>query len=159
MIESKRTILLVDDEQEVRDLLGETLKNAGYLVFNAGNYYEALKILDGVPNVDLLIADVSLPGPNGCELALRFLKRQPKGRVLFISGYTGAEVCQHYDIKLSDKEFLAKPLYPKPFVERVGAILDEGEPSLPRWVSKPLDRYGSEAAPHGHNMSLIEIID
>jgi len=67
--------------------------------------------------------------------------------------------CQHYDIKLSDKEFLAKPLYPKPFVERVGAILDEGEPSLPRWVSKRLDRYGSEAAPHGHNMSLIEIID
>jgi len=146
MVESKGTILLVDDEEDVRGVLGETLKNAGYLVFDAGNYYEALKVLEGVPDLDLLISDVSLPGPNGCELALRFLEGHPKGRVLFISGYTGAEVCQQYDIKLSDKEFLAKPLYPKPFVERVNAILEERERSLPKWVAKMTNRYGSSEA-------------
>ena len=146
-MENKGTILLVDDEEEVRGVLAETLKSAGYLVCDAGNYYEALGVLDWLTHVDLLIADVSLPGPNGCELALRFLERQPKGRVLFISGYTGAEVCRQYDMKLSEKEFLPKPLYPKPFVERVDAILDEKEPSLPTWV-KRLGRYGSEAAPH-----------
>jgi len=146
MAESKGTILLVDDEQEVRGVLAETLKTAGYLVCDAGNYYEALEVLDWLTQVDLLIADVSLPGPNGCELALRFLEKQPKSRVLFISGYTGAEVCRQYDMKLSDKEFLAKPLYPKPFLEAVNAILDEKEPSVPTWV-KRLGRYGSEAAP------------
>ena len=123
MKERKGTILLVDDEEEVRGVLAETLKRAGYLVCDAGNYYEALEVLDWLTHVDLLITDVSLPGPNGCELALRFLERQPKGRVLLISGYTGAEVCQQYDLKLSDREFLAKPLYPKPFVERVNAIV------------------------------------
>src|SRR4051812_16884857 len=103
MIENTTTILLVDDEQEVRAFLSETLKNAGYGVFDAGNYYGAVKVLDGLPkgSVDLLITDVSMPGPNGCELALRFLEREPKSRVLFISGYTGAEVCGHYGITLS----------------------------------------------------------
>jgi len=150
MSNGKGTILLVDDEEQVRDVLVETLKAAGYLVFDAGNYYEALKVLDELPKgtVDLLVADVSLPGPNGCELALRFLDREPKGRVLFISGYTGAEVCYQYDIKLSDKEFLAKPLYPKPFVERVEAILEQSEASVPTWVSKRLQQVAGEAAPH-----------
>ncbi len=132
MKERKGTILLVDDEEDVRGVLAETLKSAGYLVCDAGNYYEALGVLDWLTHVDLLIADVSLPGPNGCELALRFLERQPKSRVLLISGYTGAEVCQQYDLKLSDKEFLAKPLYPKPFVERVNAILDEKKAFAPQ---------------------------
>jgi FixJ family two-component response regulator len=106
--------------------------------------------LDGLPNgsVSLLITDVSLPGPNGCELALRFLDREPKGRVLFISGYTGAEVCHHYDVKLSDREFLAKPLYPKSFVERVEAILEQSNTSVPKWVSKRLQGFSGEAASH-----------
>ena len=106
--------------------------------------------MDELPkeSIDLLVADVSLPGPNGCELALRFLDREPKGRVLFISGYTGAEVCHQYDIKLSDREFLAKPLYPKPFVERVEAILEQGDTCLPQWVSKRLQRFLSEADQH-----------
>jgi DNA-binding NtrC family response regulator len=150
MSHGKGTILLVDDEEQVRGVLVETLKAAGYLVFDAGNYYEALKVLDALPkgSVDLLVTDVSLPGPNGCELALRFLDREPKGRVLFISGYTGAEVCHQYDVKLSDKEFLAKPLYPKPFIERVEAILEQGDASLPEWVSRRLQRFSGEAASH-----------
>lgn len=150
MSDDKGTILLVDDEEQVRGVLVENLKGAGYLVFDAGNYYEALKVLDGLPkgSVDLLIADVSLPGPNGCELALCFLDREPKARVLFISGYTGAEVCHQYDVKLSDREFLAKPLYPKPFIERVEAILEQRDTSLPEWVSRRLQRFSGEAASH-----------
>lgn len=147
MTENTGTILLVDDEEEVRGVLGEMLKNAGYGVIDGGTYYEALQVLEGLPkgSVDLLIADVSLPGPNGCELALRFLEREPKGRVLLISGYTGAEVCRQYDIKLSDKEFLAKPLYPKPFLERVKTILEEETSSVPTWVAKRL--RGREVKP------------
>ena len=150
MSNGKGTILLVDDEEQVRGVLTETLKTAGYLVLDAGNYYEALKVLDGLPKgaVDLLVADVSLPGPNGCELALRFLDREPNGRVLFISGYTGAEVCHQYDVKLSDKEFLAKPLYPKAFVERIEAILEQRDSSLPEWVSRRLQRFSGESAAH-----------
>jgi CheY-like chemotaxis protein len=147
MVESKWSILLVDDEEQVRGVLTEVLKNAGYLVFDAGNYYEALEVLERVPDVDLLVTDVSMPGPNGCELALRFLESRPNGRVLFISGYTGAEVCRHYDIRLSDKEFIAKPLYPRPFLERVGSILSERQASLPTWAQERLGRRETEAAP------------
>src|SRR5262245_50621548 len=87
MIESEGTTLLVDDEEEVRGILAETLKNAGYLVCDAGNYYEALEVLDWLTHVDL-IANVSLPGTNGCELALWVPRKTTKGRVYFISGYS-----------------------------------------------------------------------
>ena len=142
MNKNKAHILLVDDEEQVRGVLANALKSAGYSVFGAGDFYQALQVLKGTAagTIDLLIADVSLPGPNGCELALRFLEREPKGRVLFISGYTGAEVCHQYDIKLSDKQFLAKPLYPDALVELVKAILEEEDPTLPTWVRTRLQR-------------------
>ena len=147
MAETKARILLIDDEPAVRGVLGDSLKNAGYSVFDAGDYYQGLELLEGMPvgHIDLLITDVSLPGPNGCEFALRFLARDPKGKVLFISGYTGAEVCTGYGIRLSDSDFLAKPIYPEALIERVQAILDREDAAIPEWVSRRLQEYGAEA--------------
>jgi DNA-binding response OmpR family regulator len=68
--------------------------------------------------------------------------------VLFISGYTGAEVCYQYDIKLSDKQFLAKPLYPEALVERVEAILEQEEPAIPTWARTRLLQYSGDPAQH-----------
>ncbi|MGH9627533.1 MAG: response regulator [Bryobacteraceae bacterium] len=72
------------------------------------NYYEALRAAASV-RIDFLIADVSLPGPNGCELAVQLLRSESELQVLFISGYTGAEVCSTYGVSLSGSHFLAKP--------------------------------------------------
>ena len=118
------TVLLVDDEAQVRDVLSDILRTSGYRVLQAGNYYEALRSAEG-EHIDLLIADVSLPGPNGCELALRLVEAQPSVQVLFISGYTGAEACRAYGILNSDAHFLGKPFDPATLVDRVGALLRE----------------------------------
>jgi DNA-binding response OmpR family regulator len=75
--------------------------------------------------LDLLVADVSLPGPNGCELAARILETQPDMQVLFISGYTGAEACRAYGIQSSDAHFLGKPFDPATLLARVDELLKE----------------------------------
>lgn len=120
-------ILLVDDEQTVRSVLRDTLEREGFTVLEAGNYYDALKTAGDCEYLDLLIADVSLPGPNGCELANRLLALRPGLPVLFISGYTGAEVCRHYGVQLHDLHFMAKPIDARSLVRRVRTILDQGK--------------------------------
>lgn len=123
---SENTLLLVDDEPQVREVLSSILERNGYKVLQAGNYYEAMKAASD-SRVDFLIADVSLPGPNGCELAARLVDSQPSLQVLFISGYTGAEICRSYGILHSDAHFLGKPFTPELLVERVAELLKESD--------------------------------
>ena len=59
--------------------------------------------------VDLLIADISLPDGNGCELAIAMREKKPDLRVLFVSGHVGAEVCRFYGLDVTDLHFLRKP--------------------------------------------------
>lgn len=118
------TILLVDDEVQVRQVLGGVLRNCGYKVLVAGNYYEGVRLAKE-HRLDLLIADVSLPGPNGCELAVRLIEAQPGLQVLFISGYTGADACRSYGIQDSDLHFLGKPFPPETLAVRVAELMEE----------------------------------
>lgn len=86
------TILLVEDEDAVRRSLQETLEQYGYQVLTARNGQEALEIsrkFEG--EVELLIADLVLPGMNGREVAEALRKQRPGLRVLYISGYADAE--------------------------------------------------------------------
>src|SRR5262249_33308366 len=78
-------ILLVDDEETDLSAIREALESEGYTVQAASNIPDALatyKAATGV--IDLLIADISLPGGNGCDLAIAISKEQPSIRVLFI---------------------------------------------------------------------------
>lgn len=140
MIGNTEVILLVDDEATVRSVLREALERAGFTVIEAGNYYEAIREAGNIEFLDLLIADVSLPGPNGCELAARLQALRPDLKVLFISGYTGAEVCRHYGVEVHDLQFMAKPLDLRAFVKRVRALLDVNKPedgNMPMWIKNP----------------------
>lgn len=118
------TILLVDDELTVRAVLRCALEGEGFTVVDAGNFYDALKAAGDCEFLDLAILDVSLPGPNGCELAKRLMSIRPDLTVLFISGYTGAEVCRHYEVHLHDLHFMAKPIDSRSLVRRVRMLLD-----------------------------------
>ena len=72
----------------------------------AGTYQEALCIFElNGDAFELLIADISLPGGNGCELAIVLRKQKPDLRVLFISGDCGAEICKYYSLEISDEAF------------------------------------------------------
>jgi len=87
-MDKARTILLVDDDPDVREFLEFSLEDAGYVVRAAANADEAMRALSGDPAIDLLITDVVMPGETGVALAQRAVALRPELQVLFITGYT-----------------------------------------------------------------------
>jgi len=84
------TILLVEDQEEVRKLTRQFLQKNGYRVLEAANGLDAMQVADRyIGAIHLLLTDVVMPGMNGGELRTRMLALRPNLRVLFMSGYTG----------------------------------------------------------------------
>jgi len=71
----------------------------------------------------LLITDISLPGGNGCELAIALREQKPDLRVLFVSGHVGAEICRYYSLDIFDEHFLPKPFVGTDLISRVKQVL------------------------------------
>jgi two-component system cell cycle sensor histidine kinase/response regulator CckA len=94
---STRTILVVDDEPEVRKLVGAMLSREGYKVLVSDSGDPAIKTFTkhGAP-VDLLLTDVVSPGMSGPVLADHLVELQPNLRVLFMSGFDNTQVVQKY---------------------------------------------------------------
>ena len=119
------TILLVEDEDAVRDLTRRCLVGGGYTVIPAGSAEEAIDLAaehDG--HIDLLLTDVVMPGASGPQLARRLLERRPDVRVLYVSGYTDAAMASE-GILDSGVSFLQKPFTPEALSRKVRDILDE----------------------------------
>ena len=106
------TILVVDDETGIRELIRKILLREGYRVLEAGSAEEAITAAQGLP-IDLLITDVRLPGIAGPELARRMQQAAPRLKTLFISGYTGEERVP------AGARFLAKPFTLAILLEKV----------------------------------------
>lgn len=120
----KETILLVEDEAFVRKATSEALESAGYRVLTAENATQALQVLgEYAEPVNLLLADVVMPGINGHELARDFSALCPQTRVLLMSGYeeqlTSCEQSVH-----RRPEYLAKPFSIPMLLKRVREVLD-----------------------------------
>ena len=81
-------ILLVEDEESVRQLVRETLTARGYRVVEAGNGEAALEVAEREEKIDLVITDVVMPGMGGRELVQHLAKTRPQTKVLYLSGYT-----------------------------------------------------------------------
>ncbi|MFN7924896.1 MAG: PAS domain S-box protein [Bryobacteraceae bacterium] len=106
------TILLVEDQREVRELAAEVLRAHGYRVLDASSGPVAMAMPEGdLAAVDLLVTDVIMPGMTGVELAEALRARHPGLRVLFVSGYT-ADVIREVgpDLMLLEKPFTAEAL-------------------------------------------------
>jgi PAS domain S-box-containing protein len=94
--EKSETILLAEDEPAVRELVRETLRQLGYIVLEASDGYEALKLIEGhKTEIHLLLTDVIMPLMNGHELALRLKEIRPATKVLLMSGYTDDVLAFH----------------------------------------------------------------
>jgi DNA-binding response OmpR family regulator len=117
----RQTILVVDDEEDIRTVVRQMLTGAGYLVLDAEDPNQALR-LAGQQHVDLLLTDVVMPLMRGTELAQRLLAVAPSAKVLLMSAYKVAE------ITASGYPFLAKPFTPEILLERVRELLRD-EPS------------------------------
>ena len=112
------TILVCEDDSDVRDFSTSTLRDLGYEVLEAGDAAEALAILRQQAEVDLLFTDVVLPGgTNGAELAREARKLRPKLKVLLTTGYARTALD-------GSSGAIAPELLSKPFsVERLGTRL------------------------------------
>lgn len=119
----KETILLAEDEAFVRKAAGEALESAGYRVVIAGSAAQALEAhRECGEQVDLLLADLVMPGIGGHELANELLVLCPQLRVLLMSGYVEQlALCQ---LSSYGKKYLAKPFSLPMLLSRVREVLD-----------------------------------
>jgi CheY-like chemotaxis protein len=118
------TILLVEDEPGVRNLVRDTLKEDGYIVLEAANSAEAL-LLSGQHTgpIHLLLTDVVMPGLSGRQLAERLLPLRPELKVLYMSGYTDDAIVRHGVLE-PGVAFLHKPFAPQMLTHKVREVLD-----------------------------------
>ena len=120
-----RTILVVEDEAPVRSLIRKVLRRRGYDVLVAGDGQEALQRLDEHDGrVDLLIADLVMPGMSGREVAEQCRLQRTDIAVIFISGYTADEVMRR-GIVAGEHIFLPKPFTPGQLTGLVAEVLEE----------------------------------
>jgi len=106
------TILLVEDEDMVREVAGNTLREAGYTVLEARNGEEATEIcLRSTERIHLLVTDVIMPGINGRKVSELAVSAHPDMAVLFMSGYTDDAILRHGVLE-ANVPFLEKPFTP-----------------------------------------------
>jgi two-component system cell cycle sensor histidine kinase/response regulator CckA len=129
------TVLLIEDQQQVRNLLLRVLRRSGYHVLHAMDGRDGIKVAESYEGViDLVISDVVMPGMSGPEAVDLLKVHRPDIEVLHISGYTESEVV-HHGVSTEAMNFLQKPLAPAALTHKVRQILDEaamrGEPRVP----------------------------
>ncbi len=119
-------IMVVEDDDDVRQLATEILETRGYTVITAANANDARALFaSSLATIDLLLTDVVLPGVRGPELAEQLRLESPQLRVLYMSGYTGEDGTLNQ--VLASGEFLAKPFSPEQLAHSVRQVLGEPE--------------------------------
>jgi CheY-like chemotaxis protein len=118
------TVLLVEDEEAVRQLASQVLTAKGYLVLEAADGEQALRISREHPGpIDLLVADVVMPRTSGRQVAEALVADRRRMRVLYMSGYTDDAIIRH-GVSASGLAFLQKPFTPQALSQKVREILD-----------------------------------
>jgi len=125
------TVLLVDDEPDVRMFLVDCLRSYGYTVIEAGSCEEALSVSWKLPGtIDLLVTDMLMPGMSGRQLAEALEAERPGLRVLLASGYS-AEQVRPAGLALDRFAFVQKPVSPLDLLSKVRRLLGTSKPTPP----------------------------
>lgn len=125
-LQGSETILLAEDNDQVRDLAREILELQGYRVLVAENGQQALSEIERAKDpIHLLLSDLVMPDMHGQELYTKLADKLPGLRVLFMSGYTRDAVAQH-GITESEHPFLQKPFTVQDLLSKVREILNQG---------------------------------
>ncbi len=117
-----KTILVVDDQHVVLELVDAFLEDCGYRVFLAGSGRQALEICNRVQGaVDLLLTDVRMPGMNGPELYDRMAEKFPGVKVLYMSGFAAAEAGR-FGVP-DNAPLIVKPFRPNELLQRMRLLM------------------------------------
>jgi PAS domain S-box-containing protein len=117
-----QSVLVVEDENDVRRLTVEILTELGFSVLSASTGAHALAVLDQNPDIVLIVTDVVMPGMNGRKLAEEALRRRPHLKVLFTTGYTRNAIVHNGTLD-EGVELLAKPFTLEAIAAKIAKIL------------------------------------
>ena len=119
------TVLVVEDEPTVKNIVIKVLRTLGYNVLAAESGAGALELVrEPSPSIDLLLTDIIMPNMNGRKLADELHKLCPKARVLYTSGYTESLIA-HHGVLDEDIQFIGKPYTPQALAAKLREILDD----------------------------------
>ncbi len=119
----EEVVLVVEDEERVRQFAVEALRELGYTVIDAASAMDGLRQLDGHPNIALLFTDIVMPDVNGRRLADEALRRSPGLKVLFTTGYTRDAVVSN-GVLDPGVHLITKPFTVAELANRVRAVID-----------------------------------
>jgi two-component system cell cycle sensor histidine kinase/response regulator CckA len=124
VLNGSETILVVEDDKTILNLVRKILKLYGYNVLEAQDGEDALKVIEAYEDpIHLMLTDVIMPGMNGRELAERIMLVSPKTKVLYMSGYTD-DAISHLGVLKPGMEFIEKPFSPESLALKVRKVLD-----------------------------------
>ncbi len=122
LLRGTETILLVEDEDALRNLTRDLLVDAGYKVIDANHPDKAIEIARHYAGaIDLLLTDVVMPGMNGCALAANLAAIKPDTRIMYMSGYTGLT---HPELLNSEAPLLTKPFTRDSLLRKVRSAIE-----------------------------------
>jgi CheY-like chemotaxis protein len=120
---ANETIMIVEDNEGVREFAKGALEDLGYTVIETADAETALRLMDGGASIDLLFTDVVLPGMSGRELANRATATRPGLPVLFTTGYTRNAIIHHGRLD-PGVELLGKPFTQHDLARKVREMID-----------------------------------
>jgi len=123
------TILIVEDEDVLRNLLTSTLQNLGYTIYEASDGAEAITVYEQYKNeIDIVISDVGLPKLDGWAASQQIKKINPDAKIILASGYLDPEL-QARSRELGMKDFIQKPYDPAEIFRKIREVLDQQTPA------------------------------
>jgi CheY-like chemotaxis protein len=105
-----RTVLVVDDEPQVREIAAALFESFGCRVLVAGNATEALRTIETYPGIALLFTDIMMPGMSGVDLAAEVRRRRPGLKIVLTSGYADAVSRYGQDMPMLRKPWRARDI-------------------------------------------------
>jgi two-component system OmpR family response regulator len=155
-VASETTILVVDDDCALRQLVADLLRRSGYRVMQAGDVPAAEELLAS-ERIDLVVLDVMMPGERGTSFCQR-LRQHSTVPVLVLSAL-GEEVDRIVGFELGADDYVAKPFSPRELTLRIEALLRRAPPSLPGETRRIAERYefsGFQLDPHTRSLIRLE---
>jgi two-component system cell cycle sensor histidine kinase/response regulator CckA len=131
VLDGTETVLVVEDQREVRGLIDKTLRRHGYVVLVASNGAEAAAIArEHMGTIHVLLTDVVLPGTGGREIARKLIAEREQLRVVYMSGYTDDAIV-HHGVLDPGLAFIQKPFTGETLLRKIREVLDAAVP--PPW--------------------------